>query len=84
MSRYEKALDRLCSRPPPANFTWDELKTVLAHFGYKVINGKGSRRKFFCASTGALIICHEPHPTSIVDKGCVVDVVEHLRTHGLI
>lgn len=84
MSRHQKALARLQASPPPSNFTWDELVGVLKHLGYSVLNGKGSRRKFFHQERKLLIICHEPHPSSIVDKGCIVDVVEHLRANGLL
>jgi hypothetical protein len=31
-----------------------------------------------------LIICHEPHPRKIVDKGCLSDIAEHLKMNGFI
>lgn len=55
---------------------------MLEHLGYQLLTNSGSRRKFFHPETKALIICHEPHPAPTVDKGCVTDVVEHLRAHG--
>lgn len=87
MPKHQKAIDRLCAVPPPADFTWQELTTVLEHLGYRQLKtGKsgGSRRKFFHAEKDALICCHKPHPSPEVDKGCIVDVVEHLKSHGLI
>jgi len=44
----------------------------------------GSRRKFYNKNKDALIICHEPHPQPTVDKGCIADVIEHLKTYGFI
>ncbi|WP_432445579.1 type II toxin-antitoxin system HicA family toxin [Variovorax paradoxus] len=84
MSKHAKALEKLCRTPPPADFKWDELKTVLEGLGYDMLNGKGSRRKFHHPATGAIISCHEPHPSPDVDKGCIVDIVTHLRDYGLI
>jgi len=63
---------------------WQELKAVLEHLGYALIKNTGSRRKFYHEGKKALIICHEPHPTPNVDKGCVAGVVEHLRANGFI
>lgn len=84
MSKHSKALAKLCATPPAADLKWDELKTVLEHLGYVMLKGSGSRRKFYHREKDALIICHQPHPTPSVDKGCIADVTEHLRTHGFI
>lgn len=84
MSKNDKALARLRAAPPPSDFKWAELKGVLERLGYKLLKGAGSRRKFYHKEKNALIICHEPHPSPDVDKGCITDVVEHLKTHGFI
>ena len=84
MSKHQKAFDRLCATPPPADYKWNDLKTLLEHLGYKMLKNSGSRRKFYHPDKRALIICHEPHPSPVVDKACVVDVVEHLRAYGFI
>ena len=84
MTKQQKALARLTAIPVPANIKWDELKSVLEHLGYVTLNGSGSRRKFFHAAKDDLIICHAPHPSPNVDRGCVADVVEHLRRVGFI
>ena len=84
MSKQQKRLARLCAKPPPSDFKWSELRTVLEHFGYTMLTNSGSRRKFYHPQKQALIICHEPHPTPDVDKGCVVEVVEHLRAYGFL
>lgn len=84
MSKYEKSLARLQRKPPPSDFKWPELQALLRHLGYKQLNNTGSRRKFFHRGTGAIINCHEPHPHPDVDKGCLVDVLQHLKDYGLI
>ena len=84
MAKHQKALEKLCATPLRSDLKWAELKGVLEHLGYTMITGKGSRRKFFHAGRNALIIMHQPHPLPNVDKGCIADVVEHLKFHGFI
>jgi hypothetical protein len=87
MSKYEKNLAKLSATPVPAQFKWDELVGVLTHLGYTQIKtgrSGGSRRKFYHKKKDALFLCHQPHPSPDVDKGCIVDVVEHLKAHGFI
>ena len=84
MSQHLKALVRLQAKPPLSDFKWTELKTLLEQLGFEMLTNKGSRRKFFHRATGALIICHAPHPSPNVDKGCIVDVVQTLKNYNLI
>jgi len=84
MSKQEKALEKLCRTPTPANLKWDELRTALSSLGYQMLTGKGSRRKFVHKDTKAIISCHEPHPSPDVDKGCIADIVAHLKEHAFI
>jgi len=84
MSKHSKAITRITTSPPPSNIKWDELKGVLEHLGYKMLNGSGSRRKFYHKEKDLLIICHQPHPSPDVDKGCITDVADHLKTNGFL
>jgi predicted RNA binding protein YcfA (HicA-like mRNA interferase family) len=84
MSKYTKALARLCAKPTPADLKWDELRAILEHLGYTLLESSGSRRKFYHAQKNALIICHRPHPSPNVDRGCIADVVAHLKAFGFI
>ena len=84
MSRHLKVLGKLSAIPPPASFKWAELKGVLEHLGFKMLKNSGSRRKFHHIEKDVLIICHQPHPSPDVDKGCICDVVEILKTNGFI
>ncbi|MFK2900772.1 type II toxin-antitoxin system HicA family toxin [Dyella jejuensis] len=84
MSKHAKLIARIATTPPPSDIKWDELKGALKSLGYELLNGGGSRRKFFHRGKNALIICHEPHSPNEVDKGCLVDVREHLKAHGFL
>ncbi|MEA2115642.1 MAG: type II toxin-antitoxin system HicA family toxin [Thermodesulfobacteriota bacterium] len=87
MSRYDKILSRISDRPVPSGIKWKEIKTLLLHLGYKQIQcGKtgGSRRKFYHKEKDDLIICHKPHPEPTIDKGCISNIVQHLKEHGFI
>lgn len=79
MSKIEKLIERLRSRPK--DFTWEELKKVLKHYGYEEMSkGKtgGSRRKFVNGSN-TVISLHEPHPQNILKSYQLDIVIEHLN-----
>jgi hypothetical protein len=84
MSKHEKLLVKLQRAPPASDFKWVELRALLIHLGYTQLNNSGARRKFFHQKSGAVICCHEPHPSPNVDRGCIVDVVQHLKNYGFI
>ena len=84
MSKYEKLLLRLLS--VPSDFTWEELISLLAKYGYEELKkGKtgGSRRKL-ADKTNNIIILHKPHPGNIVKQYAIRQVIEHLREKGYI
>lgn len=83
MSKQDKVLEKLSRKPIPT-IKWDELCGCLEHLGYELLKGDGSRRKFFHKEKNNLIICHEPHPSSDVAKGCLKDVQQHLTVMGFI
>lgn len=80
MSKFEKALARLRSRPK--DFTWKELQTVMSRFGYEESKGAGSRRKFYNKATSVSISMHEPHPKPVLKSYAVELVLEHLKEEG--
>ena len=85
MAKFEKLKARLLSKP--SDFTWDELVTLLGHFGYTEVNtGKtgGSRRKFAEATSKHIINLHKPHPGKILKSYQVNQVVATLKEQGLI
>ncbi len=80
MGRKEKLIQRF--KAIPADFTWNELCTLLSGLGYEMLKGTGSRRKF--RKNGHIIILHEPHPGSIVKKYMLKQVLETLKETGAI
>ena len=82
MSKFEKALIRLKSRP--RDFTWAELQRIMAHFGYEEVVGDGSRRKFNNSRTNVSISLHQPHPRPEMKMYAIDIVIEHLKEEGLL
>lgn len=82
MSRFQKALDRLKSKP--RDFTWRELQTIMSHFGYEELRGGGSRRKFTNPKTRISVSLHEPHLKPILKMYVVELIIEHLKEEGLL
>jgi predicted RNA binding protein YcfA (HicA-like mRNA interferase family) len=84
MSRQEKLIQKLTAIPTPSDVKWDELKAILKHLGYEMLNNKGSRRKFVHNKTKEIISLHEPHPQPEVKVYAIKQVVEQLKMSGKI
>lgn len=84
MGKHDKTLARMRKKPVPSDIKWDEMAAALKHLGYELLKNQGSRRKFYHREKDLLISCHEPHPQPDVDKGCVADVVVHLKANGFL
>ena len=82
MSKFQKALDRLKSKP--RDFTWRELQKIMSHFGYQELRGGGSRRKFMNPKTRISVSLHEPHPKPILKMYVIELIIEHLKEEGLL
>lgn len=82
MSRKEKALARLIEAPK--DFTWDELKAIMAAFGFAMKTTGGSGRKFIHGETGVTLFMHEPHPSKVLKAYQVREVVDLLKREGFV
>ncbi len=85
MSKIEKLLTRFLSKPK--DFTYEELKKLLASFGYHEARaGKtaGSRVTFLNTGSGHEIKMHKPHPSPYLKLYQQDHVEEALRKEGLI
>ncbi len=80
MGQQEKLIARFRGRPK--DFTWDELKRLLAVFGDSEESGSGSRRKFVHIEKNVSISLHQPHPEKILKLYQVKEVLEHLKQEG--
>ena len=80
MSKIDKLIIRL--RAYPKDFTYNELKTLLVSFGYKEVQGAGSR---VCFSTyNHKIKLHKPHPGNILKTYQLDLIIEALTAQGLL
>jgi len=80
MSKSNKLIIRLLSRPK--DFTYSELKTLLWSFGYKEIQGAGSRVYF--AKKNHKIKLHKPHPDNKLKRYQLDLIIGELTNKGLI
>lgn len=79
MSKKEKLIKKFTAVPPRNDLTYDELKTLLDSFGYRRIEGSGSRVKFFNEEIRDLILLHKPHPGNILNKATIKDIQKKLK-----
>ena len=84
MSRQEKLIKRLVLRP--SDFTFEELTTLLGHYGYSLISGgrTGGSRVIFKTDNGDYIRLHKPHPRKILKLYQVDAVIMAFKERGLL
>ena len=83
MSKYEKAKERIKSKPK--DYTYTEAKNFLNQLGFvEFTKGKtsGSRVKFYRQEDQKVIMLHKPHPGDVMKSGAVKDLVEFLQNLG--
>lgn len=84
MSKQEKLIQRFVSKP--VDFSWSELKSLLAGFGYALAAGGktwGSRVKFLHADRPPVIL-HRPHPAPVLKRYQIEQLLEFLQKEGLL
>ena len=84
MTKKEKLIKRLKNKPK--DFTWNELISLLNKLDFvevKAGNTGGSRRKFI-NSNNVIITLHEPHPSKILKRYQIEQIIEILSQEGLI
>ena len=82
MSKQEKLTEKLLNLQTA--MTWRELVTLLQRFGYRQIQGSGSRVKFDNGNPLATINLHKPHPSNELKAYVKRLVAEHLKKWGMI
>jgi hypothetical protein len=80
MSSIEKLLLRFLSQPK--DFTYSELKTLLASFGFEEVQGSGSRICF--KGNKSKIKLHKPHPGYILKQYQISFIIDKLKDEGFI
>lgn len=83
MGRKEKLINRLLNKPK--DFTFDEMQSLLAYFGYELRQTKtGSGVKFVREGSNEVINFHKPHPNGILKRYILEQVIEKLRKDDLL
>lgn len=84
MSKKDKLLARFLSRP--TDFSFDELATLLGHFGYLYARGgkTGGSRVSFTDGKGDYFRIHKPHPRNTLKLYQIDDIIVSLAERGLL
>lgn len=85
MAKIDTLLDKLCTKPTPADFRFSDLRKIMTYFGYLESNKgatSGSRVKFYHPETQAVLLLHKPHPGDEMAKAAVDSVVKFLKEYG--
>jgi len=82
MSKFEKVLKRLKTKPKDFSFT--ELQRLLQGFGYIEQQGAGSRVMFVNDRIQHKIKLHKPHPENILKRYQIDLVIEELKRKELL
>ena len=85
MSRFDKLVDRLRSRP--TDFAWDDAAKLLERCGFELIKRKGKGRashRRFLRPDGNYFHIAEPHPGHVLKMYQVDELLEVLREVGCI
>ena len=84
MSKKDKLAQRFLSRP--ADFTFNELITLLGSIGYFMeTTGKTSGSSvLFSNKNGDYIRLHKPHPRNTLKLYQIDDLIQNLKEKGLL
>lgn len=83
MSKKDKLIDRLLKKPK--DFSFDEMESLLLYLGYQLKQGgTGSGVKFIKDGSDEVINFHKPHPSGILKRYVLDQVIEKLRKDGLL
>jgi len=80
MSKHQKALHRLASKP--TDFAWSELVSLMDAFGYELKTTGGSGRKFIHPNGGSNFMIHEPHPKRLLKAYQIRELIQFLKQEG--
>lgn len=87
MSKQNKRLERLCRKPPPRDFRWDELVSTLESLGFELVEDTGSSHNYFVINIEGnerRINASRPHPNGIMLIYAIKQIVAKLEELGLI
>ena len=82
MGKHDKLLAKLQSRPK--DFTFQEVVTLLAGFGYALNQSGSESRVRFEHAHCAPIFMHKPHPSPVLKPYQIDQVLDVLHQEGLL
>jgi len=80
VSSISKALTLLQSRPK--DLKWAIVERIMKHFGYIILQGDGSRMKFYNEEKNSLVLLHKPHNPNTLRPYQVEEIIEKLKEVG--
>lgn len=83
MSKQEKLITKLCRRPAPKDFTWDDLVTLANRAGFAESCNGGSHYMFSHGS-GFVFSMSKTHPSGLLKSYQVRTAVEAFKYVGFI
>ena len=83
MSTKDKLIVRF--KKQPKDFTWDELVRLFGCFGFAIYSkGKTSGSRIIFSDGEKEFIMHKPHPSNIIKKASMVNILEFLTNNEFI
>ncbi len=79
MSKKDKILKKILENPARSDIKYSETENLLLSLGYKKLEGKGSRVKFYHAEINDLIVLHKPHPGNELKRYMIEYLQEKLE-----
>lgn len=69
-------------RSIPNDFSYRELKKLLAHFHYREVQGNGSRVRFVRYPGEQIMTLHTPHGKDTVQQYLLREILSKLQRNG--
>ncbi|MDR1593401.1 MAG: type II toxin-antitoxin system HicA family toxin [Prevotellaceae bacterium] len=83
MSTKEKLIERF--KQQPKDFTFDELVRLFQIFGFTIDNkGKTSGSRLLFEKNDKSYVVHKPHPSNIVKRYVMKQILDYLIGNGFI
>ena len=83
MSKKDKLVSKLCAIPPPKDFTWQEMLTLMTNFGFKD-TCKGGSHFMFEHTNGFRFSMSKTHPGGILKTYQIRDAKDALKHIGVL
>ena len=80
--KHSKTLEEIQRKPTPSNVKWLDVEKALISLGAQMTEGNGSRVRFDL--NGITLSAHRPHPQKEAKRYQVRDVIDFLKSAGVI